>query len=632
MAQLGKYELVRKLATGGMAEVFLARMTGPMGFAKTLVVKRILAHLAEDPQFVEMFLGEAKLAALLNHPNIAQIFDFGVVDDTYFIAMEHVDGPNLRVLNRRAFEQGRPIPFALAAKIISYACEGLAFAHEFCDPGTGEPLRLIHRDISPDNLLVSRNGSVKVVDFGIAKAAGQAQHTRTGLLKGKVAYMSPEQIKGGTTIDLRTDVFALGVVLYELLAGGKPFTANSDVSAMHAILHEPIVPLETRRPGVPEGLRRIVEKALEKDRDARYRDCRELQAALDRFVLSEGEPIGQFQLSQLVATLAPLGEASGPSSLSSLPRDQVSVVATGDILVATPRPSQPSPAEAEPTVLEPAPQVLAQPTELRAPEPVAPAQAQPTVLERPKRAGWVLAAAVAIAAMAVGGYLGLRAPSEPPGEPAPSPPSEPAVAVQAEPPVEVEPSPPDAGAALAPAAEEPVPPPRIDPTPNRPLVAEHKPPAANTVPTHRPKPPRPAPPALASFTVETQPPLQVRVNGRFIGRSPVKVTSIPAGEAQVEVYDSTLGISRAQKIAVSPGENPPVRFEFAAGSLEFRIRPFATVILNGRALGQTPLPPEKVYEGKHRVRLVNAELGKDVTVEVEVKAGEPSVLKYNLEK
>ena len=185
--RLGKYQLLRKLATGGMAEVFLAKTAGPMGFEKQLVIKRILPHLAEDPQFVQMFLGEAKLAAQLNHPNLVQIFDFGESEGSYFIAMEYIDGPTVRLLLQRAREQSLAVPFVLAARMVSAAAEGLAYAHEFTDGATDEPLQLVHRDVSPDNILISRSGSVKVVDFGIAKARGVSHLTQTGTIKGKVA-------------------------------------------------------------------------------------------------------------------------------------------------------------------------------------------------------------------------------------------------------------------------------------------------------------------------------------------------------------------------------------------------------------------------------------------------------------
>src|SRR5687767_7530587 len=205
-----------------MAEVFLARAEWALGVEKTVVVKRILSHLAEDQNFVEMFLSEAKLAAQLSHPNIVQIFEFGETEGVYYLAMEYIDGPNLRTLGARAHDQGRPVPFNLCAKMISMACEALCYAHEFCDPVTGTPLMLVHRDISPDNIILARNGALKVVDFGIAKAVTQSHQTKTGLIKGKLAYMPPEQLKT-KSIDKRADVYALGVVLYELVAGKKPF-------------------------------------------------------------------------------------------------------------------------------------------------------------------------------------------------------------------------------------------------------------------------------------------------------------------------------------------------------------------------------------------------------------------------
>ncbi len=303
MTHVGKYQLVSKLATGGMAEVFLAKAAGPMGFEKTLVLKRILPQLAEDPQFVEMFLGEARLAAQLNHPSIVQIFDFGESEGAYYLAMEYIDGPNLRMLAKKAHQRGLELPPPLCAKIISIACDGLAFAHDAVDPDTGEPLHLIHRDVSPDNILVSRQGAVKVVDFGIAKAANQRHVTQAGLMKGKVSYMPPEQLQV-QRLDRRVDVYALGVVLYELLTGHKPFDATTEVSIMQAILHEPFVPATSRRPDLPRPLVQILDKAMAKAREQRYPDCRTLQADLERYILSTGEPIGPWQLAQFVAQVS----------------------------------------------------------------------------------------------------------------------------------------------------------------------------------------------------------------------------------------------------------------------------------------------------------------------------------------
>jgi serine/threonine protein kinase len=251
--QIGRYELVRKIAKGGMAELFLARAGGPGGFEKTLALKRILPHLAEDPSFVAMFLTEARLASRLHHTNLVQIFDCGQAKGGYYLAMEYIDGPNLRGLARCASGLGVPLPLELCAWIIAEACEGLAFAHEFCDPATRKPLGLVHRDVSMDNILVSREGAVKVVDFGIAKAADQVHRTQTGIIKGKLSYMSPEQLRA-QTLDRRVDVYALGVVFYELLTGRKPFDATTEASMARAILFEPLIPAVKRRPDLPKAV------------------------------------------------------------------------------------------------------------------------------------------------------------------------------------------------------------------------------------------------------------------------------------------------------------------------------------------------------------------------------------------
>lgn len=305
MAQtLGKYTLVRKLATGGMAEVFLARAEGPMGFQKKLVVKRILPHFGEDQNFINMFLSEARLAAELNHPNVVQIFDFGQADGTYFIAMEFIDGPNLRALNKAARETVGPISLPLCARIIALAAEGLGYAHDLKSQ-TGQPMNLVHRDISPDNVLVSRTGGVKVVDFGIAKASTQPHLTKSGVIKGKLAYMPPEQL-AREPLDRRADIFALGVVLYELACGAMPFDATSEVSIIQAIMGgEPLTRASVKRPDLPPALDAIISKCLEKDVKKRYANCRELQHDLERFIASTGEVVSVADVAKLVEHLFP---------------------------------------------------------------------------------------------------------------------------------------------------------------------------------------------------------------------------------------------------------------------------------------------------------------------------------------
>jgi len=298
-ARVGKYELVRKLAVGGMAEVFLAKFEWAKGLEKTVVVKRILAQYAEDPNFAAMFLSEAKLASQLNHPNIAQIIEFGDDGGLSFLAMEYVDGPSLRQLAAAFRKQKVALPLPHCARIVSLACEALAHAHDLADPVTGRPLQLVHRDVSPDNILISKTGAVKLVDFGIAKAVTQAHRTKTGTVKGKLSYMSPEQLRA-QPVDRRADIYSLGVTLYELIAGQKPFNANNELAMIECILKQERPPLRSRRPDCPPELDRAVMRAMERDKELRYEDCRAMHADLEQFIISSRTPVTAFQISELV--------------------------------------------------------------------------------------------------------------------------------------------------------------------------------------------------------------------------------------------------------------------------------------------------------------------------------------------
>src|SRR5712692_7821061 len=309
---LGKYKLVKLIASGGMAEVYLARQAGAAGFEKLVCLKRILPHLARDKQFVEMFLNEARLAAQLDHPNIVSIFDLGEANGNYFIAMEFIDGPSLRAIHKRAEERGEFLPIPEILKIISMAAGGLQYAHDLTGPDQ-KPLGLVHRDISPDNVLVHRNGSAKVVDFGIAKAANSSGATRTGTLKGKVAYMPPEQLRG-EHLDRRTDVFALGVVLYELLTGKRPWDATSEVALIGKMMTEEPQPLNELRPDAPQELINIVGRSLAKDRSQRYQSCHELQADLEALIVEMGQTITPSRVSDFVKAYSP-----EPQSAASIP-------------------------------------------------------------------------------------------------------------------------------------------------------------------------------------------------------------------------------------------------------------------------------------------------------------------------
>jgi len=318
VARVGKYELVRKLAIGGMSEVFLAKFEWAQGLEKTVVVKRMLSHMAEDPNFVAMFLSEARLASQLNHPNIIQILEFGESDGHSFLAMEYVDGPSLRTLSRTFQRQGVPLPLSHCARIVACCCEALSHAHELLDPATGKSLQLVHRDVSPDNILISRGGAVKLGDFGVAKAASQAHRTKTGTVKGKLSYMSPEQLRADP-LDRRADIYSLGVLLYELVAGAKPFSAPNELDLIHAMLHKERIPLLSRRPDTPLELERIVNRALERDRELRYSDCRAMHADLEQFIISSRQPVSAFQIAELVRQSEALAKGAPPEAPPSTP-------------------------------------------------------------------------------------------------------------------------------------------------------------------------------------------------------------------------------------------------------------------------------------------------------------------------
>jgi eukaryotic-like serine/threonine-protein kinase len=301
--QLGKYTLVRRLATGGMAELFLAIQRSVGGFEKLIVIKRILPSMNQDRAFIGMLLHEARIAATLSHPNIVQIFDLGSVDGAYFIAMEHIDGEDLRAIVRQ-MKSSMAVEFPLehALSIILGVCAGLAYAHEKTDLD-GHPLNIVHRDVSPQNVLVTFGGDVKLVDFGIAKSAsGPWEDTKSGRLKGKIAYMSPEQARG-EPIDSRSDIFAAGVMLFELTTGRRLFKAASEYETFKLICERDCPLPSSIRPDYPPALEAIVMRALQKDPRERWQTAREMQGALEDLARHQRIGTSAIGLSQFMRSL-----------------------------------------------------------------------------------------------------------------------------------------------------------------------------------------------------------------------------------------------------------------------------------------------------------------------------------------
>ncbi|MHB1846888.1 MAG: protein kinase domain-containing protein [Deltaproteobacteria bacterium] len=288
-ASLGKYEIVRRIGIGGMAEIFLARQVGPEGFEKKVVLKRILPQLAADEKFVEMFFDEARIAALLSHPNVVQIFDLGRQGEQHFIAMEYVRGADLNAVLRACRDQRMHMPVELACRIVADVCAGLHAAHSSATDD-GRPLHIVHRDVSPHNVLLSVDGSVKLTDFGIAKAVHSISSTRPGTLKGKICYMSPEQAEGVQAIDGRSDLFAAAIVLYQCLTQEQLFRRETEVATLTAILTGPVPRASALRPDVSPRLEAVLDRALAREMSDRFATAQEFQLALEGEISKIGRP------------------------------------------------------------------------------------------------------------------------------------------------------------------------------------------------------------------------------------------------------------------------------------------------------------------------------------------------------
>jgi tetratricopeptide (TPR) repeat protein len=279
--QFGKYQLLDKIAVGGMAELYRAKVTGDYGFEKQVAIKKILPHLSDEGNLVKAFIDEAKLAALLQHENIVQIYDFGNLNGEYFIAMEYLFGKDLRKLTYKAKAKAVPIDLENILYVISRICAGLDYSHNLKDL-QGKPLNIIHRDINPQNIIITYEGQVKIIDFGIAKAASHNSTTHEGLIKGKLAYMSPEQANG-KTIDHRSDIFSSGIILYELLAGQRMF--QGETMHIYTQVRDAVYePLESLMPDLPARLHEVVQHALAKEPDQRYQSGGEMLADLEECI------------------------------------------------------------------------------------------------------------------------------------------------------------------------------------------------------------------------------------------------------------------------------------------------------------------------------------------------------------
>jgi serine/threonine-protein kinase len=296
--QQQRYRVIEKLASGGMAEVFRAESAGLEGFKKQVAIKRVLPHLSEKKKFISMFLDEARLSAHLSHSNCVQVFDIGVGDNAYFIVMEYVDGADLKAVLETLKRQGRTLAIEEAVFIAIKICEGLCYAHELID-SDGRPFGVVHRDVSPPNVLMTKHGEIKIVDFGLAKASSQLEKSEPGIIKGKFSYLSPEAALG-KEVDHRTDIFAVGIILWEMLAARRLFLGDTDFATVKLVQQAVVPSIAQVNPKVSPDLERIVAKSLARDPAQRFQTARELAVSLNDFLYRNGKAVGSFKIAALV--------------------------------------------------------------------------------------------------------------------------------------------------------------------------------------------------------------------------------------------------------------------------------------------------------------------------------------------
>lgn len=586
--RFGNYFLLKKIATGGMAELFKAKKSGAEGFEKLLAIKLILPHLSGNEEFISMFIDEAKVAALLNHQNIVQIYDLGRIENSYCIVMEYVRGKDLRTVLHRGMKTKSPLPVEHACLITAQALAGLSYAHRKKDKG--KDLGIVHRDISPQNILVSYEGEVKIVDFGIAKAATQSRDTRVGVLKGKISYMSPEQAHG-RPLDMRSDVFSTGVVFYEMLTGKKLFQGDTDLNTLEKVREAKVEPLPTELNGaVPKELEGILLKSLAKEPEQRFQTASEMEEALLAFMRKAGYSTSANSLSQQMCGLFRQEIEDEAREEEGWDETIVSTQPGLAVPAASTVPAGTVPAAARPT----------QATKPATTKPKTTPSARTASISKDRGTsgtpGWQKAlVAILIVSAGAGLWLKFRQADSTQAMPAP------AVATQQQ-------TPPPPVPAQVKAVEAPV-------------AAPEPAPAPKPKPVKAAAAPAPKAPEKAHATVTSDPDgADVFIDGVKAGSTPLSLDSIAPGSHQVKVskdgYDAWTGSLEAQ-----PGKTATVNASLTQqfGSFSIESRPWFFVLIDGDNKGTTPLAGIKLAAGDHSLTLANPRLKirKQVTLHIE---------------
>ena len=565
---IGRYQLLAHLASGGMAEIYLARQTGIGGFEKLVVVKKILPNLAREKVFVEMFLDEAVIAAQLNHPNVVQIYDLGQSGDDYYIAMEYLEGESLGHLTSEGARVSKPLPPGLAAGVISQVCEGLAYAHAFEDDD-GKPMGIVHRDISPHNIIVLFSGVVKVVDFGIAKAASKMHQTKVGTLKGKLAYMSPEQCMG-SEVDARSDVFSLGVVLWELLTHRRLFKREVEPAMIRAIMDEPISKVHEVRQDAPAALAAAADKALSKEPKDRYQSAAEMKADIQAYLRQESLEAGPEQIAAYAHEVLGKRARTKKRILEDIRKKGVKGVSLGALKPKSDSMPSRSGSDADAA------------TRIKDDR------------DAPPSSPWVMRivafflAGVAVAAAALWLFS---------GDPPPEPKKEPVVAP-------------------APPPKPPVEPPKVEP-PDDALLSVRSTPDGCSVELNGKVLEGKTPLVDHPVAPDSEHQVAVLCDGHL--RDARKIKGKPG-----EVLALAFAPAKEQK---KPKVVKPV---VKMGKLTLDTKPWTEVYLGKRKLGITPLLGIELPAGRHKLKVVNKGRGINETLNVVVKAGKKTTVKKTL--
>ena len=579
---LGPYELQKRIGAGGMADVFLAR--GPQGVC---VIKRPHAHLCANPEFVRMFLDEAAILAQLHHPNIAQIFDLGTAQGAYYLAMEYVPGFDLMTISLEHERQGELMAAELCARIVADVAGALHFAHEAKDRA-GHPLHIVHRDVSPHNVLLSSQGIVKLIDFGVARTATGTHRTQAGLVKGKYPYMSPEQITGGE-IDRRVDVYALGLVLYELLTNTRAIPGTTEVEQIDAARSARIRPIEQLRPNVTMPIRQILGGCLHPDPGGRYATALAVKEDLEKYLSYERHVVGQEDLLRLFRVVAAESghlsptDPSIPSRLTEqeqpVPLELHGPESIGDVGFSATQPSMKQPSiDSRPGATQ---------------QDVGAISLTQQIARPASNTKWVALGVVLVLAAGVFSLTQLRM-----GSTATDPAQTPPVAVEpAKGAVEAVP---DAGVAAVAVADPPV-------SPENEVDAGGA--AAAVIDD--------APARAAVVIVDIEPPSDVLVDGTSYKR--LNELELVPGSHRLVFENKELGFRKQMTIELKAGERRNLRLRFGKGTARIHIDPFATQLkIDGVVVQSAPsLKEAELWEGTHTFE-ASVE-GKKKSIKLEVK-------------